>query len=100
VVGARHSYTLAAKAGSWQGFSCPLRREGTLDPEEVARTLRSTFAELSNFLASVDGLSGAQEEYLLDLLEHETQHHGQLIRYLYGLGVSPPTSWKQRYNLD
>jgi uncharacterized damage-inducible protein DinB len=34
------------------------------------------------------------------LLEHEVQHHGQLIRYLYGLGIERPESWKQRYALD
>ncbi|MEX0781154.1 MAG: hypothetical protein WD557_00780 [Dehalococcoidia bacterium] len=100
VVGARHSYVTAAAAGAWQGFSCPLSAEGTTDPAEVARTLTSTFEEVSGLLGSLDMLSGVQEDYLLDLLEHEVQHHGQLIRYLYGLKVEVPESWKQRYALD
>jgi hypothetical protein len=31
---------------------------------------------------------------------HETQHHGQLIRCLYGLGIPRPASWRERYALD
>jgi hypothetical protein len=100
VVGARHSYVDAAMAGEWQGFSCPLTHEGTTDPSEIAATLGSTFDELSDFLASAQELSGVQEDYLLDLLEHEVQHHGQLIRHAYGIKVGVPDSWKQRYNLD
>jgi hypothetical protein len=41
-----------------------------------------------------------REALLIDLLEHEAQHQGQLIRYLYGLGITVPTSWKNRYNLN
>jgi hypothetical protein len=36
---------------------------------------------------------------VLDLLEHEAQHHGQLIRYLYALKLAIPDSWKARYAL-
>jgi hypothetical protein len=32
-------------------------------------------------------------------LLHETQHHGQLIRYVYGLGLVFPESWRDRWNL-
>ena len=42
----------------------------------------------------------AQERLVLDLLEHEAQHHGQLIRYLYGLRLPVPASWRSRYGLD
>jgi len=35
-----------------------------------------------------------------NLLEHEAQHHGQLIRYLYGLRLPIPASWKSRYALE
>jgi hypothetical protein len=37
---------------------------------------------------------------VLDLLEHEAAHHGQLIRYLYGLKLPIPAGWKRRYALD
>jgi hypothetical protein len=33
------------------------------------------------------------------LLEHEIQHHGQLIRFVYGNRLSFPESWNQRYTV-
>jgi hypothetical protein len=36
---------------------------------------------------------------MIDLLEHEAGHHGQLIRYLYGLRREIPESWKKKYAL-
>ena len=33
--------------------------------------------------------------FALDLLEHEAAHHGQLIRYLYGLDLPIPETWKR-----
>jgi hypothetical protein len=35
----------------------------------------------------------------MDLLEHELQHHGQLIRYVYGNKLEFPESWKKRYTV-
>jgi hypothetical protein len=97
VVGARHSYALAARAGSWQGFSCPLSGDQVTDPEAVIEALESTFGEVVEALGGEIPPEG--EGFLLDLLEHEAQHHGQLIRYLYGLGIERPDSWKERYAL-
>ena len=98
VVGARHSYAKAAKAGSWQGFSSPLTGEALNDPAAVLDALRSTFAEMIEAAESAVSVEG--ETYVLDLLEHEAQHHGQLIRYLYALGIERPASWKERYALE
>ncbi|MBK8233243.1 MAG: hypothetical protein IPK72_22375 [Candidatus Eisenbacteria bacterium] len=42
---------------------------------------------------------GAARELALDLLEHEVQHHGQLIRFVYGNGLTFPESWKVRYTV-
>ena len=33
------------------------------------------------------------------LLEHEVQHHGQLIRFVYGNKLSFPESWNKRYTV-
>lgn len=98
VVGARNSYLNAARVGSWQGFSCPLTK-AQITRKDVAAALTSVFDDLEAFLASAPELTEAQEDYLWDLLEHEVQHHGQVIRYLYGLGLGVPESWKRRYNL-
>jgi hypothetical protein len=51
-------------------------------------------------LAGFDGEDDARVRLILDLLEHEAQHHGQLIRYLYGLNLEIPESWKTRYALE
>ena len=42
----------------------------------------------------------AREHLLLDLLEHETQHQGQLIRYVYALDRPFPESWATRWALE
>ncbi|WES65645.1 hypothetical protein P0L94_06130 [Microbacter sp. GSS18] len=100
VLGARESYVRAARAGRWEGFTSPVTAAETTD----AGALRAAFeATASDVDAWVAGLPADDEEsltYALALLEHETQHHGQLIRYLYALGVDRPASWQRQYALD
>ena len=52
-------------------------------------------------LSAVDftDLSDAQVELAFGLLEHEVQHHGQLIRFVYGNKLSFPDSWNKRYTV-
>lgn len=98
VVGARESYVRAAQAGEWQGFSCRLSADQTRDPRAILAALAETDADISE--AANGAVSGSPaEDFLFDLLEHEVQHHGQLIRYLYALGIERPGSWKERYAL-
>lgn len=100
IAGARISYTKAAKAGKWQGFECPLTGEQIRSCHELKKSLNSSFSNLAGFLDSSEPLTEVQKEILLDLLEHEVQHHGQLIRYMYGFKIGVPQSWKDRYALD
>lgn len=100
VVGARNSYLKAAKAGSWQGFSCPLASDKTTDVNAVRTALVSTGEEVKAYLEHANEVSEPAVKFLFDLLEHEAQHHGQLARYLYGLKVGVPQSWKTRYHFD
>lgn len=44
-------------------------------------------------------LSYTQIELAFDLLEHEVQHHGQLIRFIYGNALTFPDSWNQHYTV-
>jgi hypothetical protein len=97
VVGSRESYARAIAAGEWAGFSCSLDDPG--DHAKVVAALRRSEVALSEALESLDGSSRAQARLVLDLLEHEAQHHGQLIRYLYALKLAIPDSWKARYAL-
>lgn len=98
VVGARESYTRAAREGGWRGFTSSLDLQSADDPAYVSGVLVSSFADV---VATIEGGVDVEgQRWLVDLLEHETQHHGQLIRYLYGLGIARPTSWRERYALD
>lgn len=98
VVGARESYARAIDAGAWAGFTCSLDEPG--DPANVTASLDSSAASVSRVLDSPEQFTDAQDRLVLDLLEHEAQHHGQLIRYLYALRLPIPASWKERYALD
>jgi len=100
VLGARESFPAAARAGQWQGFTSPVEGEQLTDPAALRAALESTAADVD---AWVEGLSGDDEQsfaYALALLEHETQHHGQLIRYLYALDIPRPATWREQYALD
>jgi hypothetical protein len=45
------------------------------------------------------GLNETQLDLAFGLLEHEVQHHGQLIRFVYGNGLTFPDSWNKRYTV-
>lgn len=97
VVGARESYSRAIKAGEWSGFTCSLVDPGS--KTEVQAALGRSEADVSEALADVALRTDAASGLILDLLEHEAAHQGQLIRYLYGLKLPIPPSWKERYAL-
>ena len=95
IVGARESYTRAIKAGEWSGFACSLKEPGTK---------QAVLAALDNSRAALDTiefseLTEKQGALVLDLLEHEIQHHGQLIRYVYANRLGFPKSWNERYTV-
>jgi len=100
VVGARESYSRAIRAGAWAGFSCSLDYDRTADKDAVREALQRSEEAVSEALATFNGEDDARVRLILDLLEHEAQHHGQLIRYLYGLNLEIPESWKARYALE
>lgn len=100
VVGARESYTKAIAAGNWQGFSCSLKNDSIYVRAEVTAALQRSANELNGMLSKIESLTDGQYSLTFQLLEHEVQHQGQLIRYLYGLKLGVPASWKARYNLD
>lgn len=94
IVGARESYLQALNAGHWSGFSCSVN-----NPSKLAfqMKLKTTQEEISKFLDSKEILARFEENMLMDLLEHEIQHHGQLIRFVYANRLSFPKSWNDRY---
>ncbi|MET0736044.1 MAG: hypothetical protein ABWY55_10450 [Microbacterium sp.] len=100
VLGARESYPRAARAGEWQGFTSPVSGAELTDPQALRAAFDTTAADVDAWLAGIPADDEDSLTYALALLEHETQHHGQLIRYLYGLGIPRPGSWQRQYALD
>lgn len=99
VVGARESYARAIGAGEWAGFSCSLTTESARRIEGVLDALRSSAEVVRGTMASTEW-TPRRDDLLVDLLEHEAQHQGQLIPYAYGLGLEFPRSWKDRWALS
>jgi hypothetical protein len=95
IVGARESYARAITAGEWVGFACSLTADDRGSQPRVVEALQSSHGEVQQAMSLPD----PREQLILDLLLHETQHHGQLIRYVYGLGLEFPKSWRERWNL-
>ncbi|HUF15716.1 MAG TPA: hypothetical protein VMQ46_07490 [Acidimicrobiia bacterium] len=95
VVGARESYAKAMEAGSWAGFDCSLTAADRGSKSRLVAALESSRDTVERAVRSAD----PSEEMIIDLLLHETQHHGQLIRYIYGLGLDFPESWRRRWSL-
>lgn len=100
VIGARESYLKALRAGQWSGFSCSLDAKQTKNQREVLEALKRSRMHFEDWLSTASHISEGQQDLLFSLVEHEAQHQGQLIRYLYGLKIEIPASWKQRYHLD
>jgi hypothetical protein len=98
VIGARQSYLKAILAGGWQGFACGLKN--TEDKAAVQEQLAESKTAFLAALGSLVSLTPIQQSLMFDLIEHEAQHHGQLVRYLYGQKLPIPATWKKRYNLD
>ncbi|UYN89082.1 MAG: hypothetical protein KIT08_08270 [Anaerolineales bacterium] len=98
VVGARESYARAFEAGAWQGFSCSLKEPEV--PASVQAALAASQAGLHAALAAAEQpWNEARQHILYDLLEHEAQHQGQLIRYFYANRIPFPLEFAKRYAL-
>lgn len=100
VVGARESYIRGIKKGHWDGFRCSLTKEDIRKKKSVAEALAESAETARQLFVDLKSLSPEQEKLAFELLEHEIQHQGQLIRYLYGLKLGIPTGLKARYHLD
>jgi hypothetical protein len=95
IAGARESYLRAIREGGWQGFNCSLTNPRSR--ESVLGNLRQSASEFEAL--DFDDLDSPAIETAFLLLEHEVQHHGQLIRYVYANGLTFPGSWNERYTV-
>ncbi|MEN8242834.1 MAG: hypothetical protein ABFS17_13005 [Chloroflexota bacterium] len=96
MIGARESYLKAIKNEKWMSFSCSLK--DSISKSAMLAALTQSQQATIEFITSTT-LSDTQTNFLLDLLEHEIQHHGQLIRYIYGNKLDFPKSWNERYTV-
>ncbi len=95
VVGGRETWAKAIPDAEWPGFASSLADPHV--PEQVKAALSSSADEIRAVL--VPDLSEASEELALGLLEHEAGHAGQLLRYVLGLELEAPASWKEYFGL-
>jgi hypothetical protein len=99
VVGARETWARAMQTGAWGPFACSIASfEDTQDPGLVAGALAAS-ASAFREAALASPVDEIRTDFKLALLEHESQHLGQILRYLLGLGIEPPSGWKQRFAL-
>lgn len=106
VVGARESYARAIAGGKWDGFACSLSGADVVVRKRLVDALRAAAAAVRDAAAvardaeTSGEVDDARLRLLIALLEHESAHQGQLIRYLYGLDLPVPAGWKKRHALD
>ena len=99
VVGARETWARAMEKGTWGPFSCSIASfEDAHEPGPVARAL-ATSASAFREAALATVADETRTDFKLGLLEHESQHLGQILRYILGLGIEPPPGWKKRFAL-
>ncbi|MHA2173009.1 MAG: hypothetical protein ACXAB7_24400 [Candidatus Kariarchaeaceae archaeon] len=96
IVGARESYYTALKNSKWMGFKCTL--DNYKEKSKIIQLLESTKQLIVNYL-NTSTLLTDQLTFAFDLLEHEIQHHGQLIRHFYSNRLEFPPSWNDRYTV-
>lgn len=96
IIGARESYLKAFNVGKWSGFECSL--VDTNSKSLIIIKLKETHTNIEVFLRNTS-TDQIDSNLLIDLLEHEIQHHGQLIRIAYANRIEFPESWKVRYTV-
>jgi len=87
------------QAAKWSGFACSLSADETREGDAVRAGLSRSAAEVLAVIGDLDLADDGRCRFVLQLLEHEAAHQGQLIRYLYGLRLPIPTGWQARYAL-
>lgn len=91
VIGARESYTKAIETGAWSGFACSIKEVTT---ESIVISLENSKEGFDTVVSSIENWSHGRDQMLINLLEHETMHEGQIIRHMYALGYEVPKSFK------
>lgn len=99
VIGARESWARAIETGSWVGFSCSITSPADMVKPEAMRQALVDSAEAVREASRTAPHDEGRTDLKLRLLVHESQHQGQILRYLLGLKIEVPPSWKKRFAL-
>jgi len=96
VLGARESYLKQLQEKNNFEFKCSV--QDTSNKFQIMQGLHQSAEQIVQYTKEnpTDEVAG---EILFTILEHEVQHHGQLIRYVYGNNWDFPESWKQHYTV-
>ncbi|MDF1753575.1 MAG: hypothetical protein P1U89_12425 [Verrucomicrobiales bacterium] len=100
VIGARESFSRALAEDKWVGFDCSLTAEQITSRTDLLLAAKQSEEMINCHLARMCHFTDTQNQMILDLLEHECAHHGQLIRYIYALKLTIPRSWRDKYSLS
>lgn len=91
VVGARESYAKALRAGQWQGFSCSMT---SYSQDDFRTSLTASAHSVTDAIAAIQEWTDQHDELLAALSEHEVMHEGGIIRHVYAVEGTLPSSWK------
>ena len=97
LVGTRESQLAVLKLEQEFSFSCSV--SDAKNKLQIMQALFHSSADILVWLDRQEELQDSQLKGLLEIIEHEAQHHGQLIRYVYGNKWVFPESWKKYYTV-
>ncbi len=100
VIGARESHVRSLQKGTWDEVACSLEYDDALDKEKLLGSLVASETLIKTYLNEETEWTDEREQLLLDLLEHEVRHQGQLIRYGIYFDITFPESWKKKFYID
>ena len=98
--GARQSHREAIEEKRDFSWKCDFPYEDANDKEKIDAYLIDEGKKIQQLLGDAAPTHVAEVELLTDLLMHEVQHQGQLIRYIYGNRLTVPLGWKKQWSLD
>lgn len=99
VVGARETWARSLESGFWGPFNCSIASFADTHEAKVMQAKLADSAAAFREAAAAASDDDIRVDLKLGLLEHESQHLGQLLRYLLGLEMDVPAGWKKRFAL-
>jgi uncharacterized damage-inducible protein DinB len=105
MLGAQESYLKKLEHGTWQRFASSLDQFAEVTPAVIAQQMRAADEQLERYLAGTaldKRLQNGQfaHEVVFQIIKHESHHHGQLINFLFFLGLPIPHSWQDEWALS